>query len=145
MKTASAALINLLNSGVPLIIADLYTITLVDATVLRWTGYDQNLTVGTTTWNTSGATVPVVKRGAIRCSRGLEVGTLSITLETGEAVTLYGIPMQLAAHNGAFDGARVKVERAYMSSPGDTTPGTIVLFEGNVAAWTPRARPWTSR
>ena len=139
MRSASTQLLALLNSGALFYIADLFTITLQDSTVLRWTSYDQNVTANGQPFAMAGSTVPLIKRGSIRNARGLEVSTLSITLECGDSVSMYGIPMQLAAHNGAFDNARVKVERAYMAVPNDASAGTIVLFEGNVADVTPNA------
>ena len=46
MKAASAALINLLNSGNEFFMADLLTITLVGGTILYYTSADAPITVG---------------------------------------------------------------------------------------------------
>lgn len=46
-------------------------------------------------------------------------------------------PSPAAAANGAFDGARVKLERVFMPTWGDTSPGSIELFEGEVAGVDP--------
>ncbi len=77
--------------------------------------------------------VPLISRGAIRNIRGLEVDTLSITLQGGQSAMLSGIPLVLAAHNGLFDGATVRVERAFMNVWGDTSPGVLCMFEGRVS------------
>lgn len=134
MKTASDQLIALLNSGSPFYMADLYTIALADGTILRWTSADTDLVSGGNTFSSKGA---LVKRTGTRCVRGLEVDTLTLTLMAGETTQILGIALPLAAHNGAFDFATVKLERAFMPTPGDTSPGTLVMFDGNVAAVDP--------
>lgn len=134
MKNASAQLIALLNSGAPFFMADLVTITLADASVLRWTGADTDLTEGGRTFSAQG---PLIKRTGTRVARGLEVDTMTLTLMAGETTQILGIPLPLAAHNGAFDGATVMLERAFMPTWGDTSPGTLVMFEGSVAGVDP--------
>jgi uncharacterized phage protein (TIGR02218 family) len=139
MKTASGSLIALLNTMGVFLMADLWTITLRDATVLRWTNVDTNITMAGSTWtaSTDQGGQPLIKRGPLRCVRGLEVDVLDVTLLTGGTVQLSGIRLPLAAHNGAFDGARVKVERVVMPTWGDTSAGSLVLFEGEVAGVDP--------
>ena len=46
MRTAVAGLTTILNTNRTLFVADLYTFTLIDATILRYTSADINLTVG---------------------------------------------------------------------------------------------------
>lgn len=134
MKTASGGLIALLNSGAPFFMADLVTISMVDSTVLRWTGADTDLVSDGNTFSSQG---PLIKRTGTRVVRGLEVDTLTLTLLAGESTQILGIPLPLAAHNGAFDGATVTLERVFMPTWGDTSLGSIVMFEGNVAAVDP--------
>ena len=61
------------------------------------------------------------------------MSTLDLVLSCGDTALVLGIDAALAAHNGALDGARLKVERAFMPTWGDTSNGTLVLFEGAVA------------
>lgn len=135
MKTASAGLISLLAAGGPFLMADLYTLTLVGGTTYYWCAGDANVAYGghTFTAATDQGSQPLIKRGAIRQARGLEVSTLDLTLFAGDTAQILGIDVTLAAHNGALDGARLKVERAFMPTWGDTSNGTVVLFEGAVA------------
>ncbi len=139
MKYASAGLIALLNSGAVFTMADCYTITLQTGTVYRWTNSDINLTLGGNLFTCSldQGGQPLVQRGAIRNSRGTEVDTLDLTLITAGSAQLMGTNMSLAAHNGAFDAARVRVERVFMPTPGDCSLGSLVLFEGNTAGVDP--------
>lgn len=139
MKSASGALIALLNTGSVFNMGDLWTITLRSGTVLRWTNVDTDLSMSGNTWtaSTDQGGQPLIRRGPIRCVRGLEVDTLDVTLLTGGSGLLSGIQLPLAAHNGAFDGARVKVERVVMPTWGDTSGGSLTLFEGEVAGVDP--------
>ena len=135
MKTASAGLIALLAAGGPFLMADLYTLTLVGGTTYHWCTGDANVTYGGNTFTaaTDQGGQPVIQRGPIRQARGLEVSTLDVTLYTGDSAQILGIDANLAACNGALDGARLKIERAFMPTWGDTSNGTVVLFEGAVA------------
>jgi uncharacterized phage protein (TIGR02218 family) len=139
MKYMPPALISYLNSGGVFTLADLFTLTLQPGTVLRWTNSDINLSYGGNSFQSviDQGGIPLVRRGAIRNVRGTEVGTMDLTLLTGGTANLSGTNMCLAAHNGAFDAARVRVERCYMPSPGDTSLGTVCLFEGNNAGTDP--------
>ena len=109
-------------------LADLWTFTLVDGTVYRWTSWDQDLSFGST-WSSSG---PLIKRNSTRLIAGLEVDSLNLTVMVGDTVTLKGLLFPLAALNGILDGAVVKLERAYMVTSG-TVQCTVHLFEGKVS------------
>lgn len=133
MLPASPALLALLNGTSTYFIADLYTFTLQDSTVLRYTSWDNALIVGVNIFTAGGKNgAPGVERGDVEKSIGLTVGQLDVTLLCGDSVQLEGIPMPLAAHNGAFDQAAVMVDRVFMPTPGNTSPGTLPWFYGNV-------------
>lgn len=132
MKTASADLIDLLAVG-EYRMADLYTITLADGTVLRYTGADRALSVASHTWQPV-----VIKRSRTRLVLGIEVDSMDLTLYPDAALTLAGLPFVQACHAGALDGADVLVERAFFERWPDPTGGAIKtgvahLFEGSVA------------
>ncbi len=139
MRPASGSLIALLNSANVFHAADLLTISFWDSSVLRLASGDINLTIGANTFLTSkdNGAVPMFERGKTRVSVGLEVDTLDIKLLCGSTATLNGISMAKAAINGAFDGAVVKLERVFMPTWGDTSYGSIILFEGSVAGVQP--------
>lgn len=140
MKPASAQLIAMLNGTTTYHMADLLTITPASGSPLRLTDADVDLVVGGQTFVSAkdqDATNPTFKRGTTRCVVGLEVDTLDVTLYCGQTVKMGGVSLVRAAMNGAFDGARVKLERVFMPTFGDTSPGTVVLFEGRVAGVDP--------
>jgi uncharacterized phage protein (TIGR02218 family) len=44
-----------------------------------------------------------------------------------------GLPFLAACVQGAFDGAELQLERAFMATYGDTSVGTVIMFVGRVA------------
>lgn len=123
------ALQTLFDTGMQLVTADLYTITLSGGTVLRWTGYDQLVTLSGTTW----ALGPGIESNKLKISAGIEVDTLVLSL-SGDADTLInGSPMMPFINGGGLDGATVKAERAYAASPGDVWVGKLHRFTGTVS------------
>jgi len=131
MKTASAALKSLL-SRQQFIMADLYTITTIYGNQYFYTTYDYDLVVGGNTFNSSGL---VIERSSVRIVIGVEVDTLEVTVKADNSPSslLSGTPFIQVVHNGGLDGARIKLERVFMGTPGDTSAGTVLLFEGRVA------------
>lgn len=140
MRTASGALITLLATGT-YFMGDLFTIILKSGTTYRWTNFDQSLTYSSNTWTASSdnGTQPLISRGEIRNAVGLEVGTCDLTLSGGQSATIGGIRLGVFAANGGFDGASVKIERVFMATAGDTSAGTLLLFQGQVASADPGA------
>lgn len=131
MKTASPTLIaNLLNNS-QFYRADLYTLTLLDGTVLRYTTWDKQIT--TLDARVFNPGTPNIKRTNLSSKVGLEVSTLNIEFQAVDTDPINGIPaMQLIA-KGGFSGAIVQLETAVMLSPGDTSAGTVMEFIGEMA------------
>jgi uncharacterized phage protein (TIGR02218 family) len=128
MKNISGGLLTYLQTNQRFTLADLYTITLVSGTVLRFTDFDTDL-VNTFTYSASG---PVFSRGQARITIGLEVDTLDLEIYPKTTDLVNGLPMLAAAAAGAFDGANLKLERAYISAA-PVLVGVINLFSGSFA------------
>lgn len=127
MKSASPELIALLASN-EFRLADLYTITLSTGAILRYSSSDISITYGGNTF------LPVpIERGRVRTVIGVEVDTLDIRICPTPAMLVNGNPFLQSIYSGAFDGALVKLERAFMATWGDTSSGCLHLFEGNVS------------
>jgi uncharacterized phage protein (TIGR02218 family) len=142
MKPASAELEAILASGGPYIFADLYTFSLRNGLTLRYTSGDRDITHGGHLFRSGGEISghALVTGGRMRCVRGLEVDTTEITIAPGVNDTVNGIPMLKAIRQGQFDRANLLKERAFfadMTSYGDTSPGTLIIFSGEVADATP--------
>lgn len=141
MLSASPALLALLNGASNYLMADLYTFTLADGTILRWASSDLPVVVSPNVFAAAGKSgAPGLERGDVQKAIGLTVGTLDVTLHCGDSVSLLGIPMVLAAHNGAYDNAQVQVDRAFFAKWSDvasTPAGTVPWFYGNVGGVDP--------
>lgn len=129
MKSASPALIALLNSGGPYLMADLYTFTLVSGQVLRYADWDADITYGGNVYSASG---PLIERGRVRVVIGVEVDTLDMTLYADASKRIGTTPWMQAIATGMLDGATVKLERVFMSAP-PVPVGGFVHFSGRVA------------
>lgn len=134
MKSAPAELVTLLSTTRDLWMADLYTFTLVDGTVLRYTSADIDITVGARVFDHSG---PLISRTRTRLALGTSVDSLDLEISAEGAHLLSGLPWLQAITNGALDGATVDLERAFASGPAaalaGTVAGTVLLFSGQVS------------
>lgn len=128
MKQASAALITFLNSQQQFYLTDLYTLTLVGGFTVRYTSWDQDITLGGNTFASWR-----IERSKTRVVVGVEVDTLDVTVFPYPTDLLNGMAWLTAVQRGALDSAVLKVERLFMPSPGDTSLGTIHMFEGRVS------------
>lgn len=134
MKSASPTLIALLSSARQFWMADLYTFTLVDGTVLRYTSADIDIATGGNTFSHNG---PIISRSRTKVALGTAVDQLDLNITATAETLLSGLPWLQAITNGALDGAQVKLERAFAASPEDAMSGniagTVNLFEGRVS------------
>lgn len=136
MKTASPALISLLNSSDQFIMADLFTITTRFGEVLRYTTTDRDVKHGGNTFTCTG---PNIKRGTTKCVLGLEVDTLEVNIGASTSHLLNGAPFVASALSGALDGATFLLERAFftdLSWVNIGTPsavGAVIQFTGRVS------------
>ena len=129
MRAASPALIALLASSDRFIMADLYTITLVGGSVLRYSA-------GPTALFANGYTFalgPKFERSKTRIVIGTQVDELEVKIYTEPTDLIGGLPFLQAAWQGELDGALLQLERAFMATYGDTSPGTVVLFAGRIS------------
>ncbi|MDP3136616.1 MAG: DUF2163 domain-containing protein [Burkholderiaceae bacterium] len=134
MKSASAELITLLSTQREFWMCDLYSFTLVDGTLLRYTSADIDVTVGGNTFLHTG---PVIKRSRTRVALGTSVDSLDLDISADVATLLSGLPWLQAISNGALDGAEVDLERAFAATPeaamAGNIAGTVSLFSGRVS------------
>lgn len=133
MKTHTPELIALLNGSNQFIMADLYTITLVTGTVLRYTSADIDITHAGATYSARG---PLIRRGTVRTVVGLEVDKLDMTVSPKPGMDghlLAGAPFIPASLQGALDGAMVMLQRAFLSSWALPPVGAVVMFYGRVS------------
>lgn len=142
MRPASSALVALLQST-QFIMADLYTFTLAGgAGVLGLPppapgpSYLYSGAATAITDSTTGrvfALGPRFERSLTKLVVGIQSDELDIRIYPATTDLLGETAWAQAVWEGQLDGASVQLERAFMPSWGDTSPGTIVLFSGRVS------------
>jgi uncharacterized phage protein (TIGR02218 family) len=134
MRSASTALQAFLAARTPCYRADLFTVTLLDGSVDRWTTFDRNVTVGSNTW-IGGNGTPLVGRSALGVRNTMEIPELTLTMKVKNGFLYRGLSFRQQILNGIFDGALALMERVFMplSNPSDTSMGTIIMFKGRKA------------
>ena len=145
MKSASTALVTYLaawrasaTADEPLVVADLFTITLASGQVLTYTDFDVAVA-----WNgyTYAANSIMISGLRYKCSMGLNVDSQEIDILADSAQSaqkIGGVPFMQALRQGLFDGAHIQREKAFFNAPaGMTAPtiplGTAILFKGRVS------------
>jgi uncharacterized phage protein (TIGR02218 family) len=109
--------------------ADLYTITLVGGSVLRYSAAPTALFANGYTF----ALGPKFERSKTKIVIGTQVDELEVKIYTEPTDLIGGLPFLQAAWQGELDGALLQLERAFMATYGDTSPGTVVLFAGRIS------------
>lgn len=139
MKTASPALVAFLanasenEADLSVVPVDLYTITLVNGTVIRFCSTSFPVTIGGNTFavlSPSTPDVPTVNRFKSSSSIGLSTDTAEVVLNALPTVQINGMPMLEAIQLGFFDNAIILIERCIMPTPGDISLGKYIEFEG---------------
>jgi uncharacterized phage protein (TIGR02218 family) len=129
MKAASPALIALLEGADQFVMADLYTITLVGGAMLRYSAAPTALTVNGNIF----ALGPKFERSKTRIVIGTQVDELEVRVYPEPADLIGAVPFLEAAWQGQLDGATLQLERSFMPTYGDTSPGTVILFAGRIS------------
>jgi uncharacterized phage protein (TIGR02218 family) len=129
MRPASAALIALLNGSEEFIMADLYTFTLVGGSVLRYSAAPTELQAAGYLFSLG----PKFERSKTKVVIGTQVDELEVRVYPEPTDLIGDLPFMEAAWQGQLDGAVLQLERAFMPSYGDTSPGTVVLFAGRIS------------
>ncbi len=129
MKNITSQLQTLLNTGV-FVMADLYTFTLIDGTVLRYTDFDQTLV-----WSGNSYPASQVLFNRTKCSwkNDLSVDALQVDAIPLPAGTVKGTSFLSACKNGVLDGATLQLDRAFLTPGSLTVTGIVTTFLGRVA------------
>lgn len=134
MKNVSAAFLTMLQTSNALVEADLYTITLVSGTVLRYTSAQQPITYGGNTYAAAYLdSAPGFARGSTKCAVGLQTDDLEVDILYDQAtVILQSNPAAFVAAGG-FDNAVLQLDKAL--APDWSNPvvnGVVNLFTGYI-------------
>jgi uncharacterized phage protein (TIGR02218 family) len=128
VKTISAGLQTIL-AGNQFLVAELYSFTLIDGTVLRYGDYEPALPVLSANGHDYPAGGLKFTRTRARQALGLEVGELDLEIfaDPDDSTShVNGVSFQEFVRGGGLDGALVRVDRCFMSIWGDcATNGTL--------------------
>lgn len=128
-EVSAGALLAFLNSTTQVYMVDLVTVTLSGGAAIRYSAGDMAVTINGNTY----ALGPIIKRGETNLSVGIEVDTLDVTFAADASVTINGVPILQFIAAGGLDGARLMLERAFTSAPGQPWVGMVALFTGRVS------------
>jgi uncharacterized phage protein (TIGR02218 family) len=129
MRQASAGLIAALAARTPLWSADLFTLSLPNAQNYYWTSADQSIVANGITYSSVG---PAIQRSAWATKNTTEVPQMDIQLYSNGLDFGAGNNIKNQIHNGLLDGAYMLLQRAFMSSFGNTALGVVTLFGGTI-------------
>jgi uncharacterized phage protein (TIGR02218 family) len=76
---------------------------------------------------------PKFERSKTKVVIGTQVDELDIKVYPEPTDLIGVVPFLAAAWQGQLDGALLQLERAFMPTYGDTSPGTVVLFTGRIS------------
>lgn len=110
------------------IINELYTITLQNGAILRFTNYQNPLTVGGHVFTPFN-----ISRTSLSSGVGTDVDSIDIDLSPLATDQVNMEPILETIQQGFWDAAAVFIQRLYMPTPGDVaTLGTLTLFSGTI-------------
>jgi uncharacterized phage protein (TIGR02218 family) len=116
----------ILDTGGPFVFADLFTITLTNGTVLRWTTNNSPLIVNGNTFEVG----PPVQRDKAKWSMGLNVDQLNMMILDDGSQTINGQALVKAAWQKFFDYAQIEIDRFISDSWTNTAVGSVPWFIG---------------
>lgn len=125
MRSGSTALAAFLDNETIATIRHLVTVTPRVGNPVHWTDHESDIPDPfgdvTVTYRAAGGlsgTHPIVDVGELDNPAGMEIGSLTLTLKCGEAASLNGVRLPVAAMNGALTGATVKILRYFRGNDG---------------------------
>jgi len=108
---------------------DLYDWTFQDGSHIRLCGNARTVIWNGTSYLGSG---PILERGDLRISRGLDADEFKLNIRPREDSTLNGIGWYQACANGFFDGAQFVMYRGHAPLGSALITGAVIRFKGFV-------------
>jgi len=108
---------------------DLYTLTLVGGSILRYSAAPTAISANGHIFVLG----PKFERSRTKVVIGTQVDELEVRVYPESTDQIGDLPFLEAAWQGQLDGALLQLERAFMPTYGDTSSGTVVLFAGRIS------------
>lgn len=130
MRQVSSELAALLESN-QFLMADLYTIETRLGVFYRYTNYDFALFADNEFYKACGVDAPIISRTEVSNKLGIELDSMSVTIQVNQDVMLGSIGFIQSLHNGYLDGAKFTLHRAFLDANNPTTTvGVMKMFDG---------------
>lgn len=126
-EPSPGALLAWLNAATQIVMADLYTLSLSDRTVYRYSGAGRALGIDSKVFTLG----PQFDRSDWKTSVGITVDTMMVTVHAGPEIMIGAVPFIEAVARGLMDNARLRVDRAFYDAAG-TARGMVMLFAGRI-------------
>ena len=127
-EQSPGALAALLASGAPVNRADLYTLTLGNGTVYRWSGADVAVVGGGNTWVIG----PGMSRGMARFETGISVDDLSVQMTDNVGTVINGQSLFVFVRSGGLIGSRMQIDKSFWPVGASQATGAVYWFAGRV-------------
>lgn len=120
------------NGDATLTMADAFTISLTNGTILYWTNWDSDFLWGSPPqqYQSGGALIQGLK---YKCATGLEVDKQQLTIMATPSDLINGTPVLEAIAQGAFDGAQITRDRVFFDPSLSGGIDGLTLFAGRVS------------
>ena len=135
MKATSTAVVNLINAAraapdTPIAFAECFAFTTTTGAVYAWTNVDYPVVYNGFIFLATG---PLVTGLKYKASVGLEVDKQQLTIAARPTDLINGAPFLIALRDGAFDGAAIIRYRVFLTAPGGTVVGGVIMFQGRIS------------
>jgi uncharacterized phage protein (TIGR02218 family) len=133
VKAASAGLIAALQANKNLLRCQLYTITLLSGTVLRYTDWSTPITLGGNIYASPFLdSAPGFTVGKTTTSIGLQSDSTDMTISYDADTRIEGVTPGAFVNGGGLDGAIVQIDTLFMETAGDSSLGVVNRYTGIV-------------
>lgn len=97
------------------VVVEMYTFTLLNGSVFRYTSYDTDVTVLGTVYKSREL---LIKRDAISNKAGFEVSTMQLEIDVHPDTRMGLSEFIMLCHDGGLDGARVQLDFLFLPNNG---------------------------
>jgi uncharacterized phage protein (TIGR02218 family) len=135
MKAIPPPVTNLINAAraapdAPIAFAECFLFTTTIGAVYAWTNVDYPIAYNGYVYLASG---PLVQGLKYRGSVGLDVDKQQVMIAARPTDVINGAPFLIALRDGAFDGAEVMRTRVFLTAPGGSIVGGVIMFKGKIS------------
>jgi uncharacterized phage protein (TIGR02218 family) len=138
MLTASASTINILSTNALVRTVDLFDITPPGDATIRWSGGDRPFTIGANQYIVG----PLINRTKTKRKVGVDVDSITVTVMDDGSTLYKGRPLLQCIRRGEFTGSLVTLNRLFLASWSDVSPGVVPWFFGYVSEVTGDQGSW---